>query len=124
MEIRSAVRENRLSDPGSVTRDDYDHFVDGNRVWVFEDRSGILGFSAADDRDGTIWALFVDPAHEGRGIGRALLARACLDLAADGHATARLTTTPGTRADRLYRKLGWQDLGQSTSGETIFERPL
>ena len=35
------------------------------------------GFSPGDPRDGSIWALFVDPADEGRGIGRALLALAC-----------------------------------------------
>jgi ribosomal protein S18 acetylase RimI-like enzyme len=44
-------------------------------VWV-EDGQG-QGFSAGDPCDGTIWTLFVDPAFQGRGIGRTLLALAC-----------------------------------------------
>lgn len=44
-------------------------------VWV-EDNN-IVGFSAADPRDGSIFALFVEEAYERRGIGRALFERAC-----------------------------------------------
>ena len=39
---------------------------------VFEVRI-VVGFSAGDSGDGSIWALFVDPLHESRGIGRALI---------------------------------------------------
>lgn len=124
MEIRAAVRENILSDPGSVTPADYDRFLRQNRIWVSLENARISGFSASDERDGTIWALFVDPAFVGRGIGTTLLDLACRDLKADGHAVARLGTDPGTAADRLYRHLGWQDLGLDDSGEVIFERPL
>jgi ribosomal protein S18 acetylase RimI-like enzyme len=66
----------------------------------------IQGFAAGDPRDGSIFALFVDPAHEGRGIGRALLALACGTLRAAGFATATLSTEPGTRAERFYRTNG------------------
>jgi ribosomal protein S18 acetylase RimI-like enzyme len=124
MEIRAAVRENILSDPLSVTRADYDRFVDQARVWVIEDRDLIVGFSASDERDGTIWALFVDPTREGRGIGSALLDLACHDLRSDGYTRVRLGTDPGTRADRLYRRLGWAEMGRDDSGEVIFERSL
>jgi ribosomal protein S18 acetylase RimI-like enzyme len=124
MEIRAAVRENVLSDPGSVTRADYDHFVGRGRVWVALVGGQIAGFSASDERDGSIWALFVDPAHTSRGIGAALLDHACHDLAAAGFALARLGTDPGTAADRLYRRLGWQDKGRDDRGEVIFERTL
>ncbi len=34
IEIRGAVLENRLSDPTSVTPDDYFRFVSQNRVWI------------------------------------------------------------------------------------------
>ncbi len=121
MDIRAAVSENRLSDPLSVTRADYDRFVAQGRVWVGEADGRIVGFSASDERDGSIWALFVDPGHAGLGIGTSLLRRACEDLKADGYGNIRLTTEPGTRADRLYRKLGWRDMGRSSSGEVVFE---
>ena len=124
MDIRAAVRENILSDPLSVTRADYDRFVDQARVWVMEEQDLIVGFSASDERDGTIWALFVDPGREGRGIGSALLDLACNDLRSDGYTRARLGTDPGTRADRLYRRLGWTDMGRDDSGEAVFERAL
>jgi GNAT superfamily N-acetyltransferase len=124
MVIRGAVHENRLSDPLSVTRADYERFVGDGRVWVVQIGDAIVGFSASDADDGTIWALFVDPACQGTGIGTLLLDKACLDLAADGHRTARLTTDPGTAAERLYRKLGWTDLGIAQDGEVRFERAL
>ncbi|MGL6210541.1 MAG: GNAT family N-acetyltransferase [Paracoccaceae bacterium] len=124
IEIRGAVRENRLSDLSSVTPADYEWFVAQGRVWVADRKGKTLGFSASDPRDGTIWALFVDPAHQGMGLGAALLNLACADLARDGFATARLTTDPGTRAVRLYRRLGWQDHGLDPDGEVTFERAL
>lgn len=115
--IRGAVRENRLSNPLSVTRADYDRFADAGRVWVCEVSGTIAGFSASDERDGTIWALFVDPGWEGHGFGAPLLDHACRDLATDGYRTATLSTDPGTKAHRLYRRLGWTDLGTGENGE-------
>lgn len=121
MEIRGAVRENRLSNPLSVTRADYDRFVGEGRVWVSEVGNTIVGFSASDEHDGSIWALFVDPAHQRAGIGPALLGKACLDLKNDGYKSVRLTTQGGTVAENLYRRLGWADVGISDSGEVKFE---
>src|SRR3977135_2491285 len=74
-EIRFAVQENRLDDPTLVTDEDHACFEEHPGIWVWEEGGHILGFSAGDTRDGTIWALFVDPAFERRGIGRALLER-------------------------------------------------
>lgn len=122
--IRGAVRENRLSDPASVTRADYAWFVDQRRVWVCERAGRIAGFSAGDPRGGSIWALFVDPASEGFGIGADLLAKACADLQADGYARITLSTDPGTRAARLYQRLGWQQQGLLADGEVQFVRDL
>ena len=122
--IRGAVRENRLSDPSSVTRSDYDWFVEGRRVWLGEVGGQIAGFSAGDPRDGTIWALFVDPAFEGLGLGVELLAKACADLKADGYSRITLFTDPGTKASRLYQRLGWQEQGISAEGEMGFTLDL
>lgn len=124
IEIRGAVRENRLSDPGLVTRADYDRFVAQGRVWVAQGSRRIAGFSASDGQDGTIWALFVDPVEQGAGLGVALLERACSDLAHQGFTAVRLTTDPGTRADRFYRRNGWRDLGLGEDGEVRFELAL
>jgi GNAT superfamily N-acetyltransferase len=123
-EIRLAVRENQLMDPSRVTDADYKWFSENPGIWVWEEDGLILGFSAADTRDGTIWALFIDPVHEGRGIGRALLAKACDVLRAAGHRTATLGTEPGSRADRFYRQAGWKPLHIDERGEQVLRLDL
>jgi GNAT superfamily N-acetyltransferase len=110
-EIRLAVRENRLVDPSRVTAADYAWFVDNPGVWVWEEAGEVLGFGAADTRDGSIWALFVAPGHDGKGIGRALLAKACDVLRDAGYKRATLGTGAGTRAEGLYLRAGWAHTG-------------
>jgi GNAT superfamily N-acetyltransferase len=123
-EIRFAVQENQLSDQSLVTDEDYAWFEEHPGIWVWDEDGKILGFSAGDTRDGTIWALFVDPACERRGIGRALFETACGTLRHAGHRTATLTTDPGTRAEHFYRAAGWKIVGTSTRGELIFREVL
>jgi GNAT superfamily N-acetyltransferase len=118
-EIRNSVTENVLRDPSRVTVEDYRWFQDNPGVWLWEENGVVLGFSAADTRDGTIWALFIDPAHERRGIGRKLFEKACEVLRADGHKTATLGTDPGSRAEGFYKAAGWTVIGTSPRGEMI-----
>ena len=124
-EIRHGVRENRLTDPGAITEADAARFIDIGVLWVWEEADGLVaGFSASDARDGSIWALLVAPGHEGKGVGRALLAKACDALRGAGHREAWLTTEPGTRAERHYRAAGWTASGYSPKGELIFRKVL
>ena len=123
-EIRFAVQENRLADPTLVTDEDYAWFEEHPGIWVWEEGGQIMGFSAADTRDGTIFALFTDPGHEGRGIGRALFTKACDALREAGYETGSLTTQPGSRADRFYQRAGWKVIGTSERGERIFHGEL
>jgi len=107
--IRLAVTENRLSDPARVTLQMYHDYLDRlGRSWVCESAGVIAGFSAADVRDGSIWALFVDPALEGRGLGKCLLALAADYLFAQGHDRIILSTGADTRADVFYASQGWE----------------
>lgn len=125
-EIRYAVRENRLLNPvsiasvGPVT----DWLFDNSTFWVWEEDGAIQGFSAADPRDGSIFALFVHPSYERRGIGRALLPLACEVLRANGHASAKLTTEAATRAERFYRMDGWLEIGRQDDGQIVFQKSL
>ena len=121
-DIRNGVRENRLRDPSRVTIEDYRWFIDNPGIFVWVEVGKIVGFSAADPRDGSIWALFVDEAFEGRGIARALFERACNVLDTAGCSRIWLTTSPHTRADRFYRKAGWHVTGNQ-DGNLVFERP-
>lgn len=110
--IRLAVTENVLSDPSKVTPAMYrDYMVSLGRAWVCvadEADGAVVGFCYVVKQNASIWALFVDHAFEGRGIATRLLELGCAWLAAQGHASASLSTTPGTRADRFYSTHGWQ----------------
>jgi GNAT superfamily N-acetyltransferase len=119
MDIRAAVRENRLRDPSRVTVDHVGWFVDNPGIFVWEEDGKIVGFSAADPRDGSIFALFVERAYEGRGIGRALFERACAVLIDAGCGRMWLTTEPGTRAEGFYRQAGWRVTGRA-DGNLVF----
>ena len=121
MALRLSVRENRLSDPGQVTAADCLAYVGRGHMWVWEEDQEILGFSASSCDTGWIWALFVRPGHEGRGIGRALFAVACDALTSARCRTLRLSTDPDTRAARFYRAAGWREAGRTLEGELIFE---
>ena len=124
MKIRGSVRENRLSDPSRVTLADYHWHIAHAPIHVWEDEGVIKGLSAGDPRDGSIWALFVDPAYEGRGIGQALILAACNSIAAAGHRAAKLSTQPGTRAERFYLRNGWLAEGHTERGEVILTKEL
>jgi GNAT superfamily N-acetyltransferase len=107
--IRLAVAENRLSDPARITQAHYHaHLGPLGRGWVAEDATGVCGFACGRTTDGNVWALFVDPAHEGRGAGTALHDAMVHWLSAQGVARLWLTTGRGTRAEGFYLRRGWR----------------
>lgn len=107
--IRLSVTENVLSDPGRVTLQMYEDFLDkSGRGWVAEDDGDVVAFCYADKDQGAIWALFVRPGHEGRGIAKALLGLAVDWLFGLGYARIHLSTGANTRADRFYAAQGWR----------------
>ncbi len=107
--IRLAVTENRLSDPSRVTPAMYHDYLERlGRTWVCEADGVIVGFSAADKADGSIWALFLSAHYESLGIGKRLLALAVDYLFALGHEKVVLATGAATRADTFYASHGWE----------------
>ena len=114
--IRLSVRENRLSDTSWLTPAVYAACLQPTgtaNTWVAEIDGVTAGFSTARIAERDIWALFVDPAHEGCSVGRALLDRAVAWLFERGVDEVLLSTGPGTRADAFYRRAGW------SRGETL-----
>ncbi|HEY0063359.1 MAG TPA: GNAT family N-acetyltransferase [Telluria sp.] len=106
--IRLGVTENILSDPSRVTRQMYvDYLETLGRGWVAEVDGVVVGFSYANNTDGSIWALFLSKQFEGRGIARHLLDLAVAWLFAQGHDAVQLSTGTQTRADRFYHAQGW-----------------
>ncbi|WP_344709686.1 GNAT family N-acetyltransferase [Sphingomonas humi] len=122
-QVRKAVRENRLSDRSSITYASYVPYVKGQRAWVAEVAGTIAGFAAIDAEAGTVWALFVAPAHSGIGVGRALHAALLDGARAAGCAELSLTTEAESRAALFYRRSGWTQHGLTSDGQLLFKRP-
>ena len=120
--VRTSVRENRLVS-AVITASDYrEHIQTLGRGWVVETDGEVVGFAIGNARDGNIWALFVDPAHERRGFGRLLHDEMIKWLWGQGLTTLWLTTAPGTRAEAFYVKAGWKKTGLTEKGEARFEQ--
>ena len=118
-ELRLSVRENRLNNPAAVTQAMYDEYIEEiGRGWVAELDGRIEGFCIARD-DGYIWALFVRPGFEGRGLARALMAECTAWLVGLGVSRAELETGAGTRAEAFYRRGGWREVGRNGADITF-----
>jgi GNAT superfamily N-acetyltransferase len=75
-------------------------------AWVAELDSEVIGFSMVQQDDGCLFAAFVVPEHEGKGVGTRLIQIAERVLF-EHHDVAWLETAEGSRAASLYRHLGW-----------------
>jgi RimJ/RimL family protein N-acetyltransferase len=90
------------------------HIVMGNSVPV-----GVVGW---EHRDGHVWLkeLFILPEHQGRGIGRRVIARV-VD-GAQGQEVRLRTLRPNLGAVRLYRRCGFELTGE-TDRHRFLARP-
>lgn len=119
--VRMSVRENVLV---SMRLTEHDYVVaieETGRGWVVELDGNIVAFAIGDKADGSIWALFVEPGHEGKGYGRQLHDIMIAWLWEQGHDRLWLSTEPGTRAERFYEAAGWRRVGLTSRGEIRFE---
>lgn len=120
--VRNIVKENVLSNPALVTDADVEDYITRRgKGWVCEQERTIVGFSIVSILDNNVWALFVDPELEKKGIGKKLH-----DMMMDWYFTTTteniwLSTTPGTRAATFYRKAGWVETGLYGKDEIRFE---
>lgn len=120
--VRHSVKENILSDPSLVTdKDCEDYITSRGKGWVCELNNELVGFAIADLAGNSIWALFLLPEYEKRGIGRKLHAIMLEWYFANTRTKLWLTTSPETRAEAFYRKAGWKEVGNKENGEVKFE---
>ena len=119
--VRTSVRENRLVSAVISEADYVEHIEQRGRGWVIEVAGELVAFAVADVRNGSIWALFVDPRFEGRGCGRQLLDSSVAWLWEQGLESLWLTTAPDTRAQRFYEAAGWRVAARTASGEVRLE---
>lgn len=119
--VRMSVRENRLVSM-SLSEADYVVAIEQTgRGWVIELAGTIVAFAVGDAHTGSIWALFVEPGHEGRGFGRQLHDEMVSWLWQQGLERLWLSTDPGTRAQRFYEAAGWKYAGPGAHGEVQLE---
>ena len=120
--VRLSVTENVLPDPGRIIAADYALFLtERGKGWVCECNDVIVGFSVVDLRECNVWALFVQPEYEGMGIGKKLQQLLLDWYFSQTRENIWLGTAPASRAERFYRKSGWQETGRRPNGEIRFE---
>src|SRR5437868_15157008 len=78
-DVRTSVLENHMPVEAltrvGITADTITAMLAGDsRAWVAEENEKIVDFSIADASEATVFAIFVQPADEGNGLGRARMA--------------------------------------------------
>ncbi len=120
--VRNAVKENTLSNPALVSDEDCDEFInERGKGWVCEINNSIVGFSIVDLKENNVWALFLLPEFEKRGIGRQLHDTLLDWYFSQTQTNIWLGTAPKTRAELFYKKAGWREVGMHGKGEIKFE---
>lgn len=106
--VRKAVLENRLTS-NKIREEHYLPYLEElGRSWVaVNDANEVLGFAAGNRETGNIWALFVHPDAEGKGIGKALHDMMIAWLFSTGLQQLNLSTGANTRAQGFYERAGW-----------------
>ena len=121
-EVRIAVNENILSNPDLITKNDYENFLTNRgKGWICEINNQVVGFAIVDLIEKNIWALFVQPEFEGKGIGKKLHDEMLNWYFDQTNEMVLLGTSPNTRAEKFYRKNGWKQTGIRSNGEIKFE---
>lgn len=120
--VRHSVKENVLSNPSLVTDNDVEDYITRRgKGWVCEVNNTIVGFSITDLQDHNIWALFINPDYEKKGIGRKLHQLMLDWYFSKTSETVWLSTAPLSRAECFYRQAGWKEIGVYGKGEIKFE---
>ncbi len=102
--VRNAVKENTLSNPALVADADYEEYLlNRGKGSVCVAENTVVGFSIVDAIDKNIWALFVHPNYEGKGIGK-ILHNTMVDwYFKQTKENVWLSTAQGTRAENFYK---------------------
>ena len=124
--VRTSVNENvmtvdELSEMGITEATVTEMMQRAPCAWVACENSQIVGFSMIDPDEGSLFAAFVLPAHEGLGIGRRLV-QAAEEVLFSAHALAWLETAATSRAAGFYRHLGWSDEKDIGKGDIRLEK--
>ena len=124
--VRTAVKENvltlqELAELG-VTPDTIAELIRSTPcIWVAEADGQVVGFAMVEGETACLFAAFVLPQYEGRGMGRDLVA-VCEQALFRDHALAWLETDGRSRAAGFYRHLGWAHAADLVDGDVRLEK--
>lgn len=124
--VRTAVKENvltlqQLAELG-VTPDAIAELIRSAAcIWVAEADGEVVGFAMVELDTACLFAAFVLPQYEGRGMGRDLVA-VCEQALFRDHALAWLETDGRSRAAGFYRRLGWAHAADLGDGDVRLEK--
>lgn len=120
--VRTSVKENQLSNPNLVTTKDCEEYLlTRGKGWVVMCGNVIVGFSIVDLVENNVWALFVHPSFERKGIGKMLHDEMINWYFTQTGKTIWLSTSANTRAEGFYKMAGWEQTGIQANGELKFE---
>ncbi len=126
-EIRTSVKENFMSieqlSAIGITHESVKNMIkEENAAWIAEINGTSVGFSMADKKGKTIFALFVLPQYKNRGIGKNLLRRAEEWLFQQGADEIWLSTgeNPEIKAHGFYKHNGWEPTGRTDDGQISY----
>lgn len=110
-DVRTSVIENHLSREEmreiGITEGVVGDMIEKSLcAWVATENNKIIGFSMILPDEGCLFAAFVLPEYEGKGIGRRLVMLAEQELF-QHHDIAWLKTDKNSRAAKFYMQLGW-----------------
>lgn len=120
-DVRTSVRENhisveRLAQMGVTETSISEMIAASPCAWVVAVGGEVVGFSMIDVEDASLFAAFVLPTHENKGLGKALVQAAEEELFKH-HAEIWLETANDSRAAGFYRHTGWGNQREAKGGQ-------
>ena len=110
--VRNSVKENQLSNPNLIPDDLVEEFITKRgKGFVCEIDDKIVGFSIVDFVENNVWALFLLPEFEGKGIGKKIHQLMLDEYFSKTKETIWLSTEANSRAETFYKKQGWKNAG-------------
>ena len=110
--VRNSVKENQLSNPNLIPDELVEEFITKRgKGFVCEKDDKIVGFSIVDFVENNVWALFLLPEFEGKGIGKKLHQLMLDEYFSKTKETIWLSTEANSRAETFYKKQGWKNAG-------------